>query len=880
MADDEQENIDEDQKTLGVEEETLDSPMEETGDGEEKAEEKTAEDGGETEGEEGNVEVEQMDGMGINIKDIDKDRVLSVEISREMKKAYIDYAMSVIVNRALPSIEDGLKPVHRRILFAMKVMGLEKGMTKKSARIVGDVIGKYHPHGDTSVYHAMVRMAQDFSLRYPLVLGQGNFGSMDGDNPAAMRYTEAKLKKIAVELLEDMEKGTVEMLSNFDNSLKEPLILPGKVPNLLINGASGIAVGMTTNIPPHNLTEVCNGIIATINNPKIDIDGLMEIIQGPDLPTGGQIIGENLKELYTTGRAGFVMRGKVKTEERKGKELIVITEIPYQVNKSTLVIQIADLVREKKLTEVSDLRDESSKGKVRIVIELKKGANSQFTINRLFKSTKLQGRFDAVLVALEGGVPKTFTLKQMIESYIRFRRKIIRKRTEFDLDKAEKRLHLVEGLLLAQKDIDKIIETIKKSSSTADAKENLIKQFKFSERQAEAILEITLKQLTSLEREKLEKEQKDLIELIAKLKKILGDENEIYKLIKNDLEELKKAYGDERRSKIIKTIKDINEKDLVQKKDVIITITEKGYIKRMPFKTYNEQKRGGRGVIGAELSSEDFVKDLITCSTHDHLLLFTARGRIFWLKAYKVPEIQRYGKGQALVNLLNIKDDTVTNVIAVKSFDDYLFMATRKGQVKKIKLDLFSKPRNAGVRIINLPADNSDEVVGVKRIAKGKDVMLVSKKGQAIKFSSDDVRDMGRASYGVTGIKMDKGDEVVSLEIINNSDSSILTITERGFGKRSKVDDYRKTGRAGKGVINLKISEKTGNVVDTIDVKDGDKFVVSTKKGIVIKSGVKDIRVMGRATSGVTIIKLGMGDRVSTIAKLVRDEVKSVEEEK
>ena len=825
-------------------------------------------------------DIEQMDGTGINIKDIDKDRVLGVEISREMKKAYIDYAMSVIVNRALPSIEDGMKPVHRRILFAMKVMGLEKGMTKKSARIVGDVIGKYHPHGDTSVYSAMVRMAQDFSLRYPLVLGQGNFGSMDGDNPAAMRYTEAKLKKIAVELLEDMEKDTVEMLPNFDNSLKEPLVLPGKIPNLLINGASGIAVGMTTNIPPHNLTEVCDGIIATINNPKIDIEELMKIIQGPDLPTGGQIIGENLKELYTTGRAGFIMRGKVKTEEKKGKELIVITEIPYQVNKSTLVMQIADLVREKKLTEVSDLRDESSKGKVRIVIELKKGANSQFTINRLFKSTKLQGRFDAVLVALENGVPKTFTLKQMIESYITFRRKIIRKRTQFDLDKAEKRLHIVEGLLLAQKDIDRIIETIKKSKTTTDAKENLIKKFKLSEKQAEAILEITLRQLTSLEREKLQKEEKDLIELITRLKKILGDEKEIYKLIKKDLEELKKNYGDDRRSKIIKSVKDIDEKDLVQKKDVIITITEKGYIKRMPFKTYNEQKRGGRGVIGAELSSEDFVKDLITCSTHDHLLLFTARGRIFWLKAYKVPEVQRYGKGQALVNLLNIKDDTVTNVIAVKKFEDFLFMATKKGQVKKIKLELFSKPRNAGVRIINLPADNSDEVVGVKRIEKGRDVMLVSKKGQAIKFSSDDVRDMGRASYGVTGIKMDGEDKVVSLEIIKNPSSSILTITGKGYGKRSKVDDYRKTGRAGKGVINLKINDKTGDVVDTIDVNDGDKFVVSTKKGIVIKSSVKDIRVMGRATSGVRIIKLGADDRVSAIAKLVKDEVKIVEEEK
>ncbi len=841
--------------------------------------EEAVEDNSEDSSEESNGDAEHLEKTEVNVKDIDKDRVLNIEISGEMKKAYIDYAMSVIVNRALPSIEDGLKPVHRRILFAMKQMGLEKGMTKKSARIVGDVIGKYHPHGDTAVYDAMVRMAQDFSLRYPLVLGQGNFGSMDGDNAAAMRYTEAKLQKLSVELLEDLEKNTVDMLPNFDNSLKEPLVLPGKVPALLINGASGIAVGMTTNVPPHNLSEVCDGIIATINKPKIDVDELMEIIKGPDLPTGGVIVGENLKELYTNGRAGFVIRGKVKTEEKKGKELIVITEIPYQVNKSSLVMQIADLVRDKKLTEVSDIRDESSKGNVRIVIEMKKGANSQFTINRLYKSTKLQSRFDAVLVALENGVPKTFGLKQMIESYINFRRKIIRKRTEFDLDKAEKRLHIVEGLLLAQKDIDKVIETIKKSKTTADAKENLMKKFKLSEKQSEAILEITLKQLTSLEREKLEKEEKDLKELIAKLKKILGDEKEIYKLIKADLTELKKTYGDDRRSKIIKSVKDIEEKDLVQKKDVIITITEKGYIKRMPFKAYNEQKRGGKGVIGAELSTEDYVKDLITCSTHDHLLLFTARGRIFWLKAYKVPETQRYGKGQALVNLLNIKDDVVTNVIAVKEFNDYLFMATKKGQVKKIKLDLFSKPRNAGVRIINLPADNSDEVVGVKRIASGKDVMLVSKKGQAIKFNSDDVRDMGRASYGVTGIKMDGNDEVVSLEIVNDPSSSILTITERGMGKRSKVEDYRKTGRAGKGVINLKISEKTGDVVDTIDVNDGDKFVVSTKKGIVIKSSVKDIRVMGRATSGVTIIKLGSGDRVSTIAKLVKDEVKVSDEE-
>ncbi len=823
----------------------------------------------------GKIEVEKLSKDDINLKDIDENRFLNREITREMKRSYIDYAMSVIVSRALPSIEDGLKPVHRRILYAMKAMGLDKGSTKKSARIVGDVMGKFHPHGDMAIYDAMVRMAQDFSLRYPLVHGQGNFGSIDGDGAGAARYTEAKLAKISMELLQDIDKETIKFVPNFDSSLNEPLVLPGKVPNLLINGASGIAVGMTTNIPPHNLNEVCDAIIAVINKPKMDLDSLMEIIKGPDLPTGGQIVNENLKELYETGRAGFVMRGKVKVEEKKGRESIIITEIPYQVNKSSLVMQIAELVRDKKLTEVSDIRDESAKGNIRVVIELKKGANSQFTINRLFKSTRLQSRFDAVLVALENGVPKTFGLKGMIDSYIKFRRKVIRKRTEFDLRKAENRLHIVEGLLLAQKNLDKIIETIKKSKGGSEAKENLIKRFKLSEKQAEAILEITLRQLTALEREKLQKEEKELIELIKNLRRILGDEKEIFKLIKKDLEELKKSYGDERRSRIIRSVRDIEEKDLVQKKDVIISITEKGYIKRMPFKAYNEQKRGGRGVIGADLSSEDFVKELITCSTHDQLLLFTERGRLFWLKAYKVPETQRYSKGQAIVNLLNIKDDRVTSVMAVKEFDDYLFMSTVKGQVKKIRLDLFSKPRNSGVRIINLPADNSDIVVGVKKVKDKQEVMLMTKKGQAIRFNSDDVRSMGRASYGVTGVKMGGNDKVVSMEIVGDKELSILTITEKGYGKRSKIDGYRLTGRAGKGVINLKVGEKTGDVVSTIEAKDKDKFVVSTMKGIVIKTSVKDIRVMGRATSGVRIIKLASGDRVVDIARL--DEEKEME---
>ncbi|MBT4135331.1 DNA gyrase subunit A [archaeon] len=817
-------------------------------------------------------DIEKLEKDELNVKDLDENRVLKTEITHEMKKSYIDYAMSVIVSRALPSVEDGLKPVHRRILYAMRLMGLDKGMTKKSARIVGDTMGKFHPHGDSAIYDAMVRMAQDFSLRYPLVHPQGNFGNQDGHRAAASRYTEAKLNKLSVELLQDLDKQTVKFIPTFTNEYKEPVVLPGKVPNLLINGSSGIAVGMTTNIPPHNLTEVCDGIIATINKPEITTDELMEIIQGPDLPTGGRIVGENLKELYENGRAGFVIRGKVTTEEVKGKVRIVITEIPYQVNKAALVTQIAELVRDKKLLEVSDLRDESSKGKIRIVIEMKKGASPDFTINRLYKSTKLQSRFDAVLVALEAGIPKTFSLKQMIMSYIKHRRRVVRKRAEFNLAKAEAREHIVKGLLIALSNLDEVIKTIKKSKGTFDANENLQRKYNLSKKQADAVLDLTLKQLTSLEHEKLKKEEKDLLELIAKLKKILEDEKEILKIIKRELGELKDKYGDKRRSSIIKSIKDIAEKDLVQKKDVVITITDKGYIKRMPFKAYNEQKRGGKGVIGAELTSEDFMKQLITCSTHDYLLLFTERGRLFWLKAYKVPEVQRYGKGQAIVNLLNIKDDKVTNVMAVKDFQDYLFMATKKGQVKKIRLDMFSKPRNSGVRIINLPLDGSDIVVGVDRVKDKQEVMLVSKKGQAIRFNSDDVRAMGRASYGVTGLKMDKSDEVRSLEIVENLEDSILTITNKGYGKRSKVSDYRLTGRAGKGVINLKVNEKTGNVISSITVNDKDNFVVSTVKGIVIRTGVKGVRVMGRATSGVRIIKLNQGDRVSDVAKLVRDD--------
>ncbi len=1233
--------------------------------------EEQEEDGGEKPDEkelEDEKNIETLEKTTINLKDMDENRVVGSEITNEMKKAYIDYAMSVIVSRALPSAEDGLKPVHRRILYAMKKMGLDKGMTKKSARIVGDVIGKYHPHGDTAVYDAMVRMAQDFSLRYPLVKGQGNFGcftadtkvkltdgrdlsfvelikenkagkrnftftvdenrliqvaeiknprktrinaeimkvvldngeeikctlnhkfmlkdgnykeaqhlesgdalmplyfrlsnsndssnpkligynmifqprtnswsfahiladswnlsskiyqksagrirhhldfnklnnnpdnirrmpwkehwkthyeftskkhrndeeyrkklaegrekfwndeknrkayskrlsernkknwkkkdyrekmsitlsetnkrylaehpevieeirktasitmkrmwqipkykklfnekivesnkrrktnltgkkkflricrclkekhlqiskenyekirvenfgrksftawdkglnkyyegdknlllcelngnhkvvsveflnqfvdvydltienthnfalasgvfvhnSMDGDSAAAMRYTEAKLNKISVELLQDIDKETVKFIPNFDNSEKEPMVLPGKIPNLLINGSSGIAVGMTTNIPPHNLIEVCDAIIRLIDKPNVDIEQLMDIIQGPDFPTGGQIVAENLEDLYKNGRASFVVRGKISQETTKqGIHKIIITEIPYQVNKADMVKQIAELARDKKLPDVKDIRDESSKGKVRVVIVLRKGADPKFTINRLFKSTRLQSRFDAVLVALVAGIPKQLNLKQILEVYINYRRKIIRKRTEHDLKKAELREHIVKGLLIALKNLDAVIQTIKKSKTATEALEALQKKYSLSRKQAEAVLDLTLKQLTSLEHEKLKKEEKDLLEKIAELKKILGDEKEILKIIKKELNELKKNYGDNRRSQIIKSIKEIKEKDLIAKKDVIVTITDKGYIKRILPRVYHEQKRGGKGVIGTELATEDFVKQLIYCSTHDYLLLFTRRGRVFWLKAYQVPESTRYGKGQAIINLLKLKDDEISSVIAVKKFENSLFMVTTKGQVKKIKLETFSKPRSSGVKAINLPLDNSDKLIDVKPIVDGQEVMLITLKGQAIRFNSDEVRTMGRASYGVTGIKLDKNDKVVSLEILpkEKDHTSVLTITQKGYGKRSEIQDYRLTGRAGKGVINVKVTDKTGDVVTSVSVKGKDPIVVTTAKGMVIRTSVKDIRVMGRATQGVKIIKLKTGDRVTDLVKLEKD---------
>ncbi len=1231
---------------------------------------------------------------------------INTEISEEMKKSYLDYAMSVIVSRALPSVEDGLKPVQRRVLYSMHLLGLKPGtQTKKSARIVGDVIGKFHPHGDVAVYDALVRMAQDFSLRYPLVFGQGNFGSIDNDPPAAMRYclsgdsliitengleridnisetekinlkilskdkrthnaskwfdsgehetikittdkgyfligsknhpvlvlskddfgkplfvwklleqinegdiavidrrqddfwpekevdltkywpekknnyqhlkilpeklnenlafilgalisegsislnklefcntdeffikefhakwksvfpdstlhkfkkgpssygkkeyyrlechsrhtleflrnigllpvrankkfipkeilkspkkivapffnayfegdgsitfarkmkelsccskskklldeiqvlllrfgidsiqrfdkyrginklfirgkrnilrfykeinflserkkkklefvlvsykketslkdfvpflsdfirkmvkyaddefvmkhnfdrypgmrqnyqrissvllrrthadyaplfeylltyeylfdtivkiepagirrvysikvdsechsfisngfishnTEARLMQISSELLQDIEKETVKFVSNYDNSLKEPELLPGKLPNLLLNGASGIAVGMATNIPPHNIAEVCDALVAYIKNPEITIEKLTEIITAPDFPTGGYVSGDMI-ELYKTGRGKLVLRGRATTEDMKTKEAIIITEIPYMVNKSDLVLQIARMIQDKKIKDVSDLRDESSKGKIRIVLELRKGANSKFVINTLYKYTRLQDSFNVNFLALVRGQPRVLDLKEVLKEYVEYRKKVITNRTRFEFRKAEERLEIVEGLLIALKDIDAVINLIKKSKSVVEASEGLIKKYNLTKKQAQAILETKLQQLTSLEHDKLKKEGDDLKKLVLELQKILGDINEILKIILREIGELKKNYGDNRRTSVLQRISEISEKDLVQKKEVVVTITEKGYCKRMDVKTYKEQNRGGKGVIGSNLATGDFVKQLITCSTYDYLMLFTSKGKVLWLKTYDIPEAERYSKGKSLANLLELKDERITSVISVSNFEDFLFMATKKGIVKKISLGYFSKPRASGVKAIILPSDNSDVLIDVHVVKKQQEVLLATKKGQAIRFNSDDIREMGRGSYGVTGIRLDKEDEVISLEILNTKE--VLTITRNGYGKRTLVEDYRKTARAGKGVRNLKISEKTGDVVTTVSVNPSDSIIITTEKGLVLRTTLKNIRVMGRSTQGVRIVKLQPDDKVSDLIKV------------
>ncbi len=801
---------------------------------------------------------------------------VEAEITEEMQRAYINYAMSVIVARALPAVEDGLKPVQRRILYAMHAMGLQHNKpTRKTARIVGETMGKFHPHGDIAIYDALVRMAQDFSLRYPLIQGQGNFGSLDGDPPAAMRYTEARLATICSELLNDIGKETVKFVPNFDNSLEEPAILPAKLPGLLINGASGIAVGMTTNLPPHNIINVTDSTIACIDNSNITIEKLARIIQGPDFPTGGYVARQGILELYKSGKAHLTLRGKIVIEKAKGHERIVIVEIPYQINKAAFVTQIAKLIRERRLSDITGLRDESAKGKVRIAMDLRRGANPKFTINRLYKFTDLQTRFNAIMLALVEGQPQILNLKEIIECYIKHRKDVVTKRTRFELRRASERQHITQGLLIALKDIDSLLNLLKRSENASVALAALQQHFKLSKKQALAILETKLQRLTALEQRKLKEENEQLLKKIAELQKIVASEKAILDIVRHELQEIKRRYGDSRRTRISERFVELTEKDIVAKRDVAITITERGYVKRMPVKVYHEQKRGGRGVVGTELATGDFVKELITCSTHDQLLFFTSSGKVYWLKAYQIPRVARYGRGKAIINILNIKEP-ITATFPVKEFKDSLIMATAKGIVKKIKLEAFSRPRKTGVRAINL---KDDTLIGVKLIKEGEEIMLATRNGMVIRFSSGEIRTMGRVAYGVTGIKL-QNDEVVSLVVLPAGEEekkklSILTITTKGCGKHTAVDEYRKTGRAGKGIINIKCTKKTGKVVKTAIVIQEDSIIVTTAKGMVIRFPVRGIRLIGRATQGVRIIRLREGDEVKDLVKVPKAEKES-----
>ncbi len=711
----------------------------------------------------------------------------------------------------------------------------------------------------------------DKSHNFALASGIFVHNSMDGDSPAAMRYTEAKLSKIAEEMLADIDKDTVKMNPNFDNSLKEPETLPALLPNLLLNGATGIAVGMATNIPPHNLTEVVDAITTYINKPAVTVDELAEIVTGPDFPTGGIIYGAGIKDMYRTGKGKIIIRAKTSIEEdKKGRPVIIIHEIPYMVNKADLVKTIAQLATEKKLPDIYDMRDESAKGKVRIVIELKKDVDAKFTLNKLYKLTNVETSFDANMLALVAKQPRVLNLKDIISEYVKYRKVVVVRRSNFDLKKAEDRLEIVEGLLKALKDIDRIVDYIKKSEDAKAALEGLQKRFELSERQAKAVLEIRLQQLTHMEAGKLRDEKKELEETIAYLKKLLGDDHEIFALIKKELQELKKKFGDERRTRIQKRVDEITEHDLIEKKDVVVMITQGGYLKRVDVETYREQRRGGSGVTGADLKEEDFVKTMITCSTHDDLLFFTTRGRLFWLKANDVPASERQSRGKALANVLELRDESIANVMAVKNYDSgYLFFVTKKGQVKKLPLLDVSKPRNTGVRIMNLPADNSDTIINVRVVVDKQEVLLITKKGQAIRFNADEVRPMGRASYGVIGIDLGKTDEVVSLESLPmNGKTTILTATVKGFGKRTDLEEYRLTGRGGKGVINLDVSDRTGEVVASLSVGDRDSIITTTSKGMVIRVGMKDMRVMGRATQGVRMVDLKEGDKVADVVKV------------
>lgn len=804
------------------------------------------------------------------------EKIVPITLEEEMKSSYIDYAMSVIVARALPDVRDGLKPVHRRVLFGMHELGLAYNRPyKKSARIVGEVLGKYHPHGDSAVYDTMVRMVQDFSLRYPLVDGQGNFGSVDGDSPAAMRYTEARLARISEEMLRDLDKNTVDFGPNFDDSLQEPLVLPSYLPNLLVNGSSGIAVGMATNIPPHNLNEVIDGLVALIDNPKLTSADLMKYVKAPDFPTGGIIYGyDGVKEAYTTGRGRIILRAKANIETLKNdRENIVITEIPYQVNKSNLIEKIAELVREGKVDDISNIRDESDRDGMRIVIELKRDAQPTVVLNQLYKHTQMQVTFGVIMLALVHGVPKVLTLQEMMQHFLDHRMDVLIRRTKFELDAAEKRAHILEGYIIALDNIDEVIETIKKSKDVETAKNNLMKRFKLSEIQAKAILDMRLQRLTGLERKKIEDEYKETIKLIEKLRGILENERTRKKIIKDELIALKEKYGDERRTEIIKDYKEFSLEDIIAEEDVVVTISHQGFIKRFPVSGYRKQARGGKGVTGVGTKEDDFIEHMFVASTHQYILFFTDKGRCYWLKVHEIPEGGRTARGRSIINLLEKdKEENITAFVAVKEFrdDQYLIMVTEQGTVKKTVLSAYGNVRKGGINAINLVP--GDKLIEVKMTDGNNDIVIGTRNGFAIRFHEKDVRDMGRTATGVRGIKLTKGDKVVGLLVIRHPQTSVLVVTEKGYGKRSDINDYRITKRGGKGVITVKTTDKVGKMIAMMEVVDKDELVIISTQGMVIRQSVKDIRVMGRNTQGVRVIRLNEGDTIADIARVIPDD--------
>lgn len=805
-----------------------------------------------------------------------KEKVFPVFIEQEMKTSYLNYAMSVIVGRALPDARDGLKPVHRRILYAMKELGLDHNKPyRKCAKIVGDVLGKYHPHGDVAVYDTLVRMVQDFSLRYPLVDGQGNFGSVDGDSAASMRYTEARLAGIAEEVLRDIDKNTVNFAPNYDESEEEPTLLPATLPNLLCNGSSGIAVGMATNIPPHNLNEVADAIAAQLDNPEITAKELMKFVKGPDFPTAGVICGaEGFKSAYETGRGLVKIRAKAGIEELKNnKQSIVISEIPYQVNKTNLIESIAELVNSKKIEGVSDVRDESDKEGMRLVIDLKRDANAQVILNLLYKHTQMQTTFGIILLALVDGTPRVLTLKEIIHEYIRHRKEIIVRRTRFDLDKARAREHIVEGLKKAVDILDKIIKTIRASKNPAEAKAALIENFDFSDRQAQAILEMQLQKLTGLEIHKLEDELKELLKRIDYLEAILKSEKRVIEIIKEELAELKKKYGDARRTEIARSLDtDFEIEDLIADEDVVMTITHQGYVKRLPVSTYRKQRRGGVGV-GSGGVEEDFVEHLFIASTHDNLLLFTSKGKAFVIKVHELPQASRISKGKFIANFVSLSQgEKITSYIPVREFKEgqYLVMCTTLGQIKKCELTDFENTRKSGIIAIGL--DPKDELISAELTDGNQEIFMATRKGKAIRFPETLVRSMGRAAGGVRGINLENKDYVIGMEVVDKK-ATLLSVTEKGFGKRSEIGEYRVTSRGGKGVTNIKVTDKNGEVVGLKCVTDADDLMIMTQTGMVVRCSVKDIRETGRVAQGVRLIQLKKdNDRVVTIAKVDPDD--------